>query len=245
MGSGGRNNSGKITMWQRGGGHKRRYRIIDFKRTKLDVTGTVERIEYDPNRSAFIALIKYEDNELRYIIAPQRLALGDKVVSSKKADIKPGNCMPLTSVPVGTIIHNVELKPGKGGQIARSAGSYVQLIGKDLSYSILRLMSGEVRLVLSSCLCTIGAVSNQDNQNINLGKAGRNRWRGKRPSVRGVAMNPVDHPMGGGEKATKGGRPSVSPWGKLAKGKPTRKPKLSRSMKRIKLARFARRKINL
>ena len=225
--SGGRNNSGKITMWQRGGGHKRRYRIIDFKRTKLDVKGTVERIEYDPNRSAFIALIKYEDNELKYIIAPQRLAIGDNIVSSKKADIKPGNCMPLSSVPVGTIIHNVELKPGKGGQIARSAGSYVQLIGKDLSYSILRLMSGEVRLVLSSCLCTIGAVSNQDNQNTNFGKAGRNRWLGKRPSVRGVAMNPVDHPHGGGEGKTSGGRSPVSPWGQSAKGLKTRRHKRS------------------
>ena len=223
--SGGRNNSGKITMWQRGGGHKRRYRIIDFKRTKLDITGTVERIEYDPNRSAFIALIKYDDNELSYIIAPQRLALGDKIVSSKKADIKPGNSMPLSSVPVGTIIHNVELKPGKGGQIARSAGSYVQLIGKDLSYSILRLMSGEVRLVLSSCLCTIGSVSNQDNQNINLGKAGRNRWLGKRPSVRGVAMNPIDHPHGGGEGRTSGGRHPVTPWGKPTKGYRTRNNK--------------------
>ena len=221
--SGGRNNSGKITMWQRGGGHKRRYRIIDFKRTKIDVVGSVERIEYDPNRSAYIALIKYEDNELRYIIAPQRLKLGDRVVSAKKADIKPGNCMPLSAVPVGTLVHNVELKPGKGGQIARSAGSYVQIIGKDLSYSILRLTSGEVRLVLSSCLCTIGAVSNQDNQNINLGKAGRNRWLGKRPSVRGVAMNPVDHPHGGGEGRTSGGRHPVSPWGTPAKGYKTRK----------------------
>ncbi len=223
--SGGRNNSGKITMWQRGGGHKRRYRIIDFKRKKLDIIGTVQRIEYDPNRSAYIALIKYQDNELRYIIAPQRLAPGDKIISSIKADIKPGNCMPLSSVPVGTIIHNVELKPGKGGQIARSAGSYVQLIGKDLSYSILRLMSGEVRLVLSSCLCTIGAVSNQDNQNTNLGKAGRNRWLGRRPSVRGVAMNPVDHPHGGGEGRTSGGRHPVTPWGKPTKGYRTRNNK--------------------
>jgi large subunit ribosomal protein L2 len=214
--SGGRNNSGKITMWQRGGGHKR---------NKLDIKGTVERIEYDPNRTAYIALIKYDDNELSYIIAPQRLALGDKVVSSNKADIKPGNCMPLSSVPVGTIIHNVELKPGKGGQIARSAGSYVQLIGKDLSYSILRLMSGEVRFVLSTCLCTIGAVSNQDNQNTNLGKAGRNRWLGRRPSVRGVAMNPVDHPHGGGEGRTSGGRHPVTPWGKPTKGYRTRNNK--------------------
>ena len=220
--NGGRNHSGKITMWQRGGGHKRRYRIIDFKRNKFDINGMVERIEYDPNRSAYIALIKYEDNELRYIIAPQRLNVGDKVVSSNKADIKPGNCMPLSSVPVGTIIHNVELKPGKGGQLARSAGSYVQLIGKDLSYSILRLVSGEVRFVLSSCLCSIGAVSNPDNQNTNLGKAGRNRWLGKRPSVRGVAMNPVDHPHGGGEGRTSGGRHPVTPWGVSTKGKKTR-----------------------
>ena len=223
--NGGRNHSGKITMWQRGGGHKRRYRIIDFKRNKIDIYGAVERIEYDPNRSAYIALIKYEDNELRYIISPQRLNIGDKVISSNKADIKPGNCMPLSSVPVGTIIHNVELKPGKGGQIARSAGSYVQLIGKDLSYSILRLVSGEVRFVLSSCLCTIGAVSNPDNQNTNLGKAGRNRWLGKRPSVRGVAMNPVDHPHGGGEGRTSGGRHPVTPWGKPTKGYRTRNNK--------------------
>mgnify|MGYP001290234904 CR=1 FL=1 len=221
--NGGRNHSGKITMWQRGGGHKRRYRIIDFKRNKFDINGFVERIEYDPNRSAYIALIRYEDNELRYIIAPQRLNVDDKVISSNKADIKVGNCMPLSSVPVGTIIHNVELKPGKGGQLARSAGSYVQLIGKDLSYSILRLVSGEVRFVLSSCLCTIGAVSNPDNQNTNLGKAGRNRWLGKRPSVRGVAMNPVDHPLGGGEGKSSGGRVPVSPWGKPEKK--TRKKK--------------------
>ena len=220
--AGGRNNSGKITMWQRGGGHKRRYRIIDFKRNKMDLIGTVERIEYDPNRTAYIALIKYEDNEYRYIIAPQRLAVGDKIISASKADIKPGNSMPLTAVPVGTIIHNVELKPGKGGQLARSAGSYVQLIGKDLSYSILRLTSGEVRFVLSSCMCTIGAVSNPDNQNTNLGKAGRNRWLGKRPSVRGVAMNPVDHPHGGGEGKTAGGRHPVSPTGQSAKGLKTR-----------------------
>ena len=223
--AGGRNNSGKITMWQRGGGHKRRYRIIDFKRNKTDLIGIVERIEYDPNRTAYIALIKYEDNEYRYIIAPQRLAVGDKIISASKADIKPGNSMPLTAVPVGTIIHNVELKPGKGGQLARSAGSYVQLIGKDLSYSILRLTSGEVRFVLSSCKCTIGAVSNPDNQNTNLGKAGRNRWLGKRPSVRGVAMNPVDHPHGGGEGRTSGGRHPVTPWGKPTKGYRTRNNK--------------------
>jgi len=223
--SGGRNNTGRVTSWQKGGGHKKKYRIIDFKRTKLDVEATVERIEYDPNRSAFIALIKYDDGELSYILAPQKLLKGNKVISSNKADIKPGNAMPLNAVPVGTIIHNVELKPGKGGQIARSAGSYVQLIGKDLSYSILRLTSGEVRLVLSTCMCSIGAVSNQDNQNQNFGKAGRKRWMGKRPSVRGVAMNPIDHPHGGGEGRTSGGRHPVTPWGKPTKGKRTRNNK--------------------
>ena len=223
--NGGRNNNGRITVRHQGGGHKQHYRVIDFKRNKTDLIGTVERIEYDPNRTAYIALIKYEDSEYRYIIAPQRLAVGDKIISASKADIKPGNSMPLTSVPVGTIIHNVELKPGKGGQLARSAGSYVQLIGKDLSYSILRLTSGEVRFVLSSCMCTIGAVSNPDNQNTNLGKAGRNRWLGKRPSVRGVAMNPVDHPHGGGEGRTSGGRHPVTPWGKPTKGYRTRNNK--------------------
>jgi len=223
--SGGRNNSGRITSWQKGGGHKKKYRVIDFKRAKLDVEATVERIEYDPNRSSFIALIKYDDGELSYILAPQKLLIGNKVISSTKADIKPGNAMPLNAIPVGTIIHNVELKPGKGGQLARSAGSYVQVIGKDLSYSILRLTSGEVRLVLSTCMCSIGAVSNQDNQNQNFGKAGRKRWMGKRPSVRGVAMNPIDHPHGGGEGRTSGGRHPVTPWGKPTKGKRTRNNK--------------------
>ena len=223
--SGGRNNTGRITSWQKGGGHKKKYRVIDFKRTKFDIEGTVERIEYDPNRSAFIALIKYDDGDISYILAPQKLSIGNKVVSSTKADIKPGNAMPLNAVPVGTIIHNVELKPGKGGQLARSAGSYVQVIGKDLSYSILRLTSGEVRLVLSTCMCSIGAVSNQDNQNQNFGKAGRKRWMGKRPSVRGVAMNPIDHPHGGGEGRTSGGRHPVTPWGKPTKGKRTRNNK--------------------
>ncbi len=225
--SGGRNNSGRITSWHKGGGHKRKYRLIDFKRTKFDVEGTVERIEYDPNRSSFIALIKYSDGEQNYIIAPQKLAKGDKIVSSLKADIKPGNSMPLNAVPVGTIVHNVELKPGKGGQLARSAGSYIQVIGKDLSYSILRLTSGEVRLVLSKCMCTVGSVSNPDNQNQNLGKAGRNRWLGKRPSVRGVAMNPIDHPHGGGEGRTSGGRHPVTPWGVPTKGKRTRNNKMT------------------
>ena len=207
---------------RRGGGHKRSYRLIDFKRNKLDVSATVERIEYDPNRTAFIALIKYDDGELSYILAPQRLDVGDKVISSKTADIKPGNTIPLASMPVGTIVHNVEMKPGKGGQIARSAGAYVQYVGRDQGYAIIRLNSGETRLVHGSCLATVGAVSNPDNSNTNMGKAGRNRWLGKRPSVRGVAMNPVDHPHGGGEGRTSGGRHPVTPWGKPTKGKRTR-----------------------
>ena len=223
--SGGRNNSGHITSWQKGGGHKRRYRLVDFKRRKMDVEATVDRIEYDPNRTAFIALITYADGEQSYILAPQRLAAGDKVISSTKADIKPGNALPLSSIPVGTIVHNVEMKAGKGGQIARSAGTYVQLIGRDQSYSILRLASGEVRMVRSECMATIGAVSNSDQQNIKLGKAGRSRWLGRRPSVRGVAMNPIDHPHGGGEGKTSGGRHPVTPWGKPTKGKRTRNNK--------------------
>ena len=223
--SGGRNNSGHITSWQKGGGHKRRYRLVDFKRRKMDIEATVDRIEYDPNRTAFIALITYADGEQSYILAPQRLAAGDKVISSAKADIKPGNALPLSSIPVGTIVHNVEMKAGKGGQIARSAGTYVQLIGRDQSYSILRLASGEVRMVRSECMATIGAVSNSDQQNIKLGKAGRSRWLGRRPSVRGVAMNPIDHPHGGGEGKTSGGRHPVTPWGKPTKGKRTRNNK--------------------
>ena len=223
--TGGRNNSGHVTAWQKGGGHKRRYRLVDFKRRKMDMEARVERIEYDPNRTAFIALITYSDGEQSYIIAPQRLAAGDVVMSSTKADIKPGNALPLSSIPVGTIIHNVELKPGKGGQLARSAGTYVQLIGRDRAYSILRLASGEVRMVRSECMATIGAVSNADQQNIKLGKAGRSRWLGRRPSVRGVAMNPIDHPHGGGEGKTSGGRHPVTPWGKPTKGKRTRSNK--------------------
>lgn len=223
--TGGRNNSGHVTSWQKGGGHKRKYRLVDFKRRKMDIAATVERIEYDPNRTAFIALIKYEDGERSYILAPQRLAIGDKVISSSKADIKPGNALPLSSIPVGTIIHNVELKAGKGGQLARSAGTYVQLVGRDQSYSILRLASGEVRMVRSECMATIGAVSNSDQQNIKLGKAGRSRWLGRRPHVRGVAMNPIDHPHGGGEGKTSGGRHPVTPWGKPTKGKRTRSNK--------------------
>ena len=220
--SGGRNNQGRITSRRRGGGHKRRYRIIDFKRQKFDVTATVERIEYDPNRTAFIALIQYEDGEKAYILAPQRLAVGDKVVAGEKVDVKPGNAMPLKSIPVGSIIHNVEMKAGKGGQLARSAGTYVQLVGRDAGYAQIKLASGELRVVRGECMATIGAVSNPDQSNTNLGKAGRNRWLGKRPSVRGVAMNPVDHPHGGGEGRTSGGGHPVSPWGKPTKGKKTR-----------------------
>lgn len=222
---GGRNNTGRITARRIGGGHKRRYRMIDFKRTKFDVVGTVERLEYDPNRTAFIALVRYSDDELAYILAPQRLAVGDKVIAAERVDIKPGNAAPLKNIPVGTIVHNVELKAGKGGQVARSAGAYVQLVGKDQGYAQLKLSSGEVRLVRGECMATIGAVSNQDHQNINLGKAGRNRWLGKRPSVRGVAMNPVDHPHGGGEGRTSGGRHPVSPWGTPTKGYKTRSNK--------------------
>src|SRR4029079_2736237 len=196
--TGGRNSYGRITVRWRGGGHKRAYRLIDFKRRKLDVPATVERIEYDPNRTAFIALIKYADGELSYILAPQRLAVGDSVGSSKRADVKPGNAMPLIAMPVGTIVHNVEMKPGAGGQVARSAGTYAQYVGRDQGYAILRLNSGEQRLVHQNCFATIGAVSNPDHGNISIGKAGRNRWLGWRPSVRGVAMNPVDHPHGGG-----------------------------------------------
>jgi len=221
----GRNNQGLITMWHRGGGHKRLYRKIDFKRRKFDVMATVERIEYDPNRTAFIALIRYDDGELSYILAPQRLGVGDKVVSGDKADIKPGNALPMKNIPVGTIIHNIEMKAGKGGQIARSAGTYAQLVGRDAGYAQLRLSSGEMRMVRAECLATIGAVSNPDQQNVAIGKAGRTRWRGWRPVTRGVAMNPIDHPHGGGEGRTSGGRHPVTPWGKPTKGAKTRKNK--------------------
>jgi large subunit ribosomal protein L2 len=227
---GGRNNYGRTTVRWRGGGHKRRYRIIDFRRRKFDVTGTVERLEYDPNRTAFIALIRYEDGELSYILAPQRLQPGDKIVSGERADIKPGNALPLKNVPVGTIVHNVELKPGRGGQLARAAGTYVQLVGRDAGLALLRLSSGEVRMVRTECMATIGAVSNPDQQNISIGKAGRNRWKGRRPSVRGVAMNPIDHPHGGGEGRTSGGRHPVTPWGKSTKGKKTRHNKKTDGM---------------
>ena len=224
-GKGGRNNAGRITARRRGGGHKRRYRLVDFKRRKYDVPAKVMRLEHDPNRTAFIALIEYEDGELSYILAPQRVAAGDTVVSGERVDIKPGNAMPLASIPVGTIVHNVEMKPGKGGQIARSAGAYVQLVGRDAGYALLKLSSGEVRMVRAECMATVGAVSNPDQANIKLGKAGRKRWLGKRPAVRGVAMNPIDHPHGGGEGRTSGGRHPVTPWGKPTKGARTRSNK--------------------
>ncbi|MBQ8346015.1 MAG: 50S ribosomal protein L2 [Alphaproteobacteria bacterium] len=220
--TGGRNNQGRITSRRRGGGHKRRYRFIDFRRNKFDVAATVERLEYDPNRTAFIALIKYEDGERSYILAPQRLQIGDTIISGEKVDIKPGNAMPLKNMPVGTVVHNIELNPGRGGQVARSAGCYAQLIGKDAGYAQLRLNSGELRLVRGECLASVGAVSNPDKQNEDGGKAGRSRWLGIRPSVRGVAMNPVDHPLGGGEGRSSGGRHPVTPWGKCTKGKKTR-----------------------
>src|SRR5512142_2853462 len=204
--TGGRNNSGSITSRYRGGGHKKAYRRIDFKRTKFDVPAKVERIEYDPNRTAFIALIKYQDGELAYILAPQRLGAGDSVIASEHADVKPGNAMPIGNIPVGTIVHNIELKIGKGGQIARSAGSYAQIVGRDQDYVILRLNSGEQRLVHGRCRGTIGAVSNPDHMNISIGKAGRKRWLGRRPHNRGVVMNPIDHPHGGGEGRTSSGR---------------------------------------
>jgi large subunit ribosomal protein L2 len=223
--SGGRNNLGRLTARRRGGGHKRAYRLVDFKRRKFDMPATVERLEYDPNRSAFIALIRYEDGEIAYILAPQRLAPGDMVVSGEQVDVKPGNAMPLRSMPIGTIVHNVELKIGRGGQMARSAGAYAQIVGRDQGYAIVKLGSGEQRLVHGECMGTVGAVSNPDHSNISIGKAGRNRWLGWRPSVRGVAMNPIDHPHGGGEGRTSGGRHPVTPWGKPTKGKKTRSNK--------------------
>src|SRR5258708_7035279 len=218
---GGRNSTGRITLRHRGGGAKRRYRIIDFKRAKDGMPATVERLEYDPNRTAFIALVKYEDGEQTYILAPQRLKAGDKVVSGEKVDVKPGNAMPMRSMPIGTIVHNVEMKQGKGGQMARAAGTYAQLVGRDAGYALLRLSSGEVRMVRAECRATVGAVSNPDEQNIVIAKAGRNRWLGRRPSGRGVAMNPIDHPHGGGEGRTSGRRHPGTPWGKPTKGKKT------------------------
>ncbi len=237
--SGGRNNNGRITVRFRGGGHKRALRTVDFKRNK-DQPAQVERIEYDPNRTGFIALIKYEDGELAYILAPQRLNVGDTVVAGEHVDVKPGNAMPLGNMPVGTIVHNVELKIGKGGQLARSAGSYVQIVGRDQEYVILRLNSGEQRLVHGRCKATVGAVSNPDHMNISIGKAGRNRWLGRMPHNRGVAMNPVDHPLGGGEGRSSGGRHPVTPWGFPTKGKKTRTNK--RTTKFIISSRHVRKK---
>ncbi|MDO7842406.1 50S ribosomal protein L2 [Sphingomonas immobilis] len=234
--TGGRNNKGHVTSRGIAGGHKQRYRIIDFKRRNWGVEGTVERIEYDPNRTAFIALIGYnggsaaEGGEVAYIIAPQRLAVGDKVIADKKTDVKPGNAMELGQMPVGTIVHNVEMKPGKGGQLARSAGTYVQVVGRDKGMVMVRLNSGEQRYIHANCMATVGAVSNPDNGNTNLAKAGRNRWLGIRPLTRGVAKNPVDHPHGGGEGRTSGGRHPVTPWGKPTKGARTRHNKSTDKM---------------
>ena len=223
--TGGRNNKGRTTMWWKGGGHKRSYRMIDFKRVNDGKKAEVIRLEYDPNRTCHIALIKYEDGELSYIIAPQKLKVADTIISGDNVDIKPGNCLPMKSIPPGTLLHNVEIKPGKGGQIARSAGASVQLVGKDRNNAMLKMVSGEQRLVPLICRATIGVVSNPDHQNSKSGKAGRSRWLGKRPHVRGVVMNPVDHPHGGGEGRTSGGRNPVTPWGVPTKGKRTRNNK--------------------
>ena len=223
--TGGRNNRGRITSRFRGGGHKQRYRLIDFKRHKIGVPATVATIEYDPNRTARIALITYADGEKRYILHPLGLKVGDSVMSGENCDILPGNCLPLKNIPLGTMIHNVELKPGKGGQIARSAGAAVQLVAKEGFYASVKMPSGEIRLINVECLATVGQVGNIDHENVSIGKAGRNRWLGKRPHVRGVAMNPVDHPLGGGEGKTSGGRHPVSPWGMPTKGYKTRNKK--------------------
>jgi large subunit ribosomal protein L2 len=235
--TGGRNNHGRITSRFRGGGHKQAYRTIDFKRTRREESASVERIEYDPNRTAFIALVKYKDGELSYILAPQRLSAGDSIVAGEQVDIKPGNAMPVGNMPVGTIVHNVELKIGKGGQIARSAGTYAQIVGRDGEYVILRLNSTEQRLVHGRCMATVGAVSNPDNMNITIGKAGRQRWKGRMPHNRGITMNPVDHPHGG---RTKGGGHPVTPWGFPTKGKKTRKNKST--AKFVMISRHARKK---
>ncbi|MBV9076136.1 MAG: 50S ribosomal protein L2 [Methylobacteriaceae bacterium] len=224
--SGGRNNHGRVTVRFRGGGHKQTYRMVDFKRREHGgLEGRVERIEYDPNRTAFIALVRYPADKLAYILAPQRLAAGDVVVSGQQVDIKPGNAMPIGNMPVGTIVHNVELKIGAGGALARSAGTYAQIVGRDQGYVTVRLNSGEQRLVHGNCYATVGAVSNPDHMNISIGKAGRNRWLGQRPHNRGVTMNPIDHPHGGGEGRTSGGRHPVTPWGQPTKGKKTRSNK--------------------
>jgi len=223
--TGGRNNDGRVTAWQRGGVHKRKYREIDLKRNKNDIPAKVATIEYDPNRTAFIALLNYADGEKRYILAPNQLNVGDTVVAGEKAEIKPGNALPLSNIPVGMIIHNVEMKERKGGQLGRTAGAAIQLVAKEEKYALLKLPSGEMRRVPIKCYATIGQLSNSDHLNISIGKAGRSRWMGRRPHVRGVAMNPIDHPMGGGEGKTSGGRHPVSPWGQLAKGLKTRKTK--------------------
>jgi large subunit ribosomal protein L2 len=220
--TGGRSSSGRISAWQKGGGHKRAYRIIDFKRNKLNVPCTVETIEYDPNRTSRIALLKYADGERRYILAPVGVKVGDSLVSGEESEIKTGNALPVKNIPLGTIIHNIELRPGQGGIIARSAGAYAQLVAKDEKLCQVKLASSEVRYIPSSCMATIGQVGNVEMENISVGKAGRSRWKGKRPHVRGVAMNPVDHPLGGGEGKSSGGRPPVSPWSK-PEGKKTRK----------------------
>ncbi len=220
--SGGRNNRGRITCRHVGGGHKRRYRIIDFKRDKRGIPARVTSIEYDPNRSARIALLTYADGEKRYILAPKELKVGDAINAGPGSEIRPGNALPLADIPLGTLVHNVELKPGKGGQMARSAGTYAQLLAKEGDYAALRLPSGEVRKVRMECYATVGQVGNEDHENIKLGKAGRARWLGIRPTVRGVAMNPIDHPHGGGEGRTSGGRHPVTPWGVPTKGKKTR-----------------------
>jgi large subunit ribosomal protein L2 len=227
---GGRDNKGRTTVRFRGGGHKRRYRVIDFKRIKDGVPGSVVQFEYDPNRSAHIALIKYADGEYRYILAPKGLSVGDTIVSGTEADILPGNCLPLRNIPVGTLVHNIELKIGKGGQMARGAGAYASLLGKEGDYCTLRLPSGEVRLVHLDCRATVGQVGNLEHENRSLGKAGRKRWMGRRPHNRGVTMNPVDHPMGGGEGRSSGGRHPCSPWGKPSKGYRTRRKKQSDKM---------------
>jgi large subunit ribosomal protein L2 len=240
IGTGARNNLGRITVRFRGGGHKRALRDVDFKRLKHDVPAKVERIEYDPNRTAFLALVKYSDGELAYILAPQRIAVGDTIVAGENVDVKPGNAMPLANMPIGTIVHNVEMKIGKGGQLARSAGTYAQIVGRDQAYVIMRLNSGEQRLILGRCMATVGAVSNPDHMNISIGKAGRQRWKGRMPHNRGVSMNPVDHPLGGGEGRSSGGRHPVTPWGKPTKGKKTRNNKSTQKF--IVASRHARKK---
>ncbi len=220
--SGGRNNTGQVTAWQRGGGHKRRYRLVDFRRDKRDIPAKVAAIEYDPNRSARLALLHFTDGEKRYILAPVGLRVGDRVLAGERADIRPGNALPLARIPLGTIVHNVELKLGRGGQLARSAGASVQLMAREGRYATLKLPSGETRLVFVDCMATIGQVGNVEHENITTGKAGRTRWLGRRPHVRGVAMNPIDHPHGGGEGKSHGGRHPVSPWGQPTKGHKTR-----------------------